>query len=63
MKRLRDSKTFWVNFLFVAAGAISGAMMTDVIVDNPAMVGYFGAAAGVVNIVLRILTGKKIEGV
>ncbi len=63
MKRLRESKTFWVNLLFVAAGAIGGAMATDVIVANPAMVGYFGAAMGTVNILLRLLTGKKIEGV
>lgn len=63
MKRLRDSKMFWVNLLMVAAGAVGGAMGTSVIAENPALVGYFGAAWGVVNILLRILTGKKIEGV
>lgn len=63
MKKLRASKTFWVNLLMVAAGAIGGAMGTSIIADNPAVVGYFAAAAGVVNILLRIFTGKKIEGV
>jgi len=47
----------------VAVGAMGGAMATDVIVANPAITGYFGAAVGVANIALRILTGKKIEGV
>jgi len=62
-KQLRTSKTFWVNLLMVAAGAIGGAMGTGVISDNPAVVGYFAAAAGVVNILLRIFTGKPIKGV
>ena len=63
MKKLRTSKTFLVNLLMVAAGAIGGAMATDVIANNPAIVGYFGAAVAAINIVLRIFTSKKIVGV
>ena len=62
-KKLRTSKTFIVNLLMVAAGAIGGAMATDFISENPAMVGYFGAAMGAVNIALRLITGKPIEGI
>ena len=62
-KQLRTSKTFWVNLLMVAAGAIGGAMATDVIANNPAIAGYAAAAAGVINILLRIFTGKPIRGV
>ncbi len=63
MKRLRESKTFWVNFLLVVAGAVGGALGVDFIASNPIAVGYLGSAVGIVNIVLRLLTGKKIEGV
>jgi len=62
MKKLRTSKTFLVNLLVVAAGAIAGAMGTSVIADNPAIAGYAVAALGVVNIALRIITGKPIKG-
>lgn len=62
-KKLRISKTFWVNLVMVAAGAVGGAMGTGVIADNPAIVGYFVAAQAVLNIVLRIFTGKPIKGV
>lgn len=60
MKKLRQSKTFWVNLLIVAAGAIGGAMNTEVM--SPQVVGYMVAAAGVINIVLRIISGKSIKG-
>ena len=62
-KTLRWSKTFWVNLFVVASGAIGGAMATNVIADNPAIVGYFVAAQAALNIVLRIFTGKAIKGV
>jgi len=60
-KKLRQSKTFWVNLLVIAAGAISGAVGTEAL--SPMVVGYLAAAMGVVNIVLRILTGKAVSGV
>lgn len=62
-KKLRTSKTFLVNLMVVAVGAISGAMATDVIVDNPALAGYLVATMGVINIMLRLITGKPIKGV
>ena len=58
-KKLRQSKTFWVNILIVAAGALSGAMATDAL--SPQMVGYGAAAIGVINIVLRIFTNKSVK--
>ncbi len=62
-KLLRTSKTFWFNLVMVASGAIGGAMATDVIAQNPAIVGYFVAAQAGLNILLRIFTGKSIRGV
>ncbi len=58
-KKLRQSKTFWVNFFLVAAGALSGAMATEAM--SPQLVGYGMAIVGVVNIVLRMLTRKSIS--
>ncbi len=63
MKKLRQSKTFWVNMLVIAVGAISGAMGTDVIAQNPEIVGYLAAAMGVINIILRIFSPTAIKGV
>lgn len=60
MKKLRESKTFWVNLLLVAAGAIGGAVNTEIM--SPQMVGYMLAATGVINIILRIVSGKSIKG-
>lgn len=59
MKKLRQSKTFWVNLLVIAVGAIGGAVNTDML--SPQMVGWMLAATGIINIVLRIVTGKSIE--
>ena len=61
MKKLRQSKTFWINLLIIAVGAISGAVGTESL--SPMVVGYLAAATGVINIALRILTGKPVRGV
>ena len=63
MKKLRQSKTFWLNLLIVIVGAIGGVMNTDVIVNNPALVGYLAAATGVLNIILRIFSPTAIKGI
>lgn len=61
MKTLRQSKTFWINLLIIAAGAIGGAMGVEGI--SPQIVGYMAAALGVVNIILRIFSPTAIKGV
>ncbi len=61
MKKLRQSKTFWVNLMIIVVGAISGVVGTDTL--SPMTVGYLAAATGVINIVLRVLTGKPVNGV
>lgn len=60
MKKLRQSKTFWINLMLVAVGAIGGAVNTEIM--SPQVVGYMVAATGVINIILRIITGKPIKG-
>ena len=59
-KTITKSKTFWVNLVIVVAGAVSGALDTEVIANNPAYVAYAAAATGVINIILRILTKQSI---
>jgi len=63
MKKLRFSKTFLVNLLVVGASVLAAIAGSDVIIANPEIAAYFGAAVGVVNILLRVITGKPIKGI
>lgn len=61
MKKLRASKTFWVNFAVIAAAALSGVLGADVLA--PEFAAYVVASLGAINILLRVVTGKPIKGV
>jgi len=61
MKKLRNSKTFWVNFVAIAAAALAGVLGADVL--SPQMASYMVAGLGALNIILRVATGKPIKGV
>lgn len=63
MKKLRYSKTFWVNMMVVAASVLVSVTNTEVIASNPQIVAYLGAALGMVNVVLRLLTTEGVKGV
>ncbi len=60
-KKLRWSKTFWVNFLTGAVSAITAA--TGLTFLPPEFVSYLVTALAVVNIFLRRVTSKPISGV
>ena len=60
-KTLTKSKTFWFNLVAVIAGGLGGIMGTEVISSNPEFVGYFTAAIGLCNIILRVFTTKPIQ--
>lgn len=63
MKKLTQSKTFWVNLLVVIGGAVTGAMGTEVIAENPILLGYAAATVGFINIILRLFTTKPISSI
>lgn len=60
-KPLTQSRTLWINTLVVVAAGLAGAMNTEVIAENPALLAYMVAGVGVVNIVLRLLTNSPIK--
>ena len=61
MKRLRNSKTFLVNFAVIIAAALSGVLGADVLTTEYAAYVVMGLSA--VNILLRVVTGKPIKGI
>jgi hypothetical protein len=60
-KSLAKSRTFWANLAMVVIGILGGVAGTEVIQENPILVGYFTSAMGVVNILLRIITKDPIK--
>lgn len=60
-KKLRWSKTFWVNFLTGAASVITAVAGISVL--PPSVAPYLVTGLAVVNIFLRLLTNKPIAGV
>jgi len=61
MKRLRASKTVWVNILAIAVAAFGGVLGADVL--TPEYASYTVAGLGLLNILLRVISGKPIKGV
>lgn len=60
-KGLFQSKTFWVNLLMSVASLAVYVQDSALVADNPQIVAGIGAAVGVVNIVLRLLTKEPIK--
>ena len=59
-KGLFQSKTFWVNLLMSVISLAVYVQDSALVVDNPQVVAGIGAAVGLVNIVLRLLTKEPI---
>jgi hypothetical protein len=58
-KALLYSKTFWVNVL-----ALIGMVLTGTgVIASPDWVQYEAVALAAVNVVLRLVTGRPIEGI
>ncbi len=60
-KGLFQSKTFWVNLLMSVASLAVYVQDSALVADNPQIVAGIGAAVGVVNIILRLLTKEPIK--
>jgi hypothetical protein len=60
MKAKYKSRTLWVNGFIVVAGAILGALGTDVVRENPDLAGYAIGITGVVNYLLRLVTKTAV---
>jgi len=58
-KALLTSKTFWVNVVALAGMVLQATGL----VSGSDWLGYEAAALGVVNIILRLITGEPITGV
>ena len=54
------SKTVWVNLLTTVVGLVGFLAGSDWIAQNPALVAALGSALGVLNVILRLVTGKAI---
>jgi len=54
------SKTLWVQIITFVISVIALAQGQDFITSNPAVVAGMATALSVLNIVLRILTGKPL---
>ncbi len=54
------SKTVWLNLLTTAVGVVGYLAGSDVIAQNPALVAAFVSAQGVMNVILRLITGKPV---
>lgn len=61
-KPLYKSKTFWVNAATLAAGTLGYLAGHEVLQGQEELLVSLIALQGVVNIVLRLLTGEPIEG-
>ncbi len=61
MKPLWHSRTFWLNFLTVAAGTIGFIAGHQIIAQYPQAVACLVVAQGILGIILRLLTTKSIK--
>lgn len=59
--QLAKSKTIIVNVLMVAAGVIGYLAGDQVIAQHPEVVAALVSAAGVVNVVLRLVTSVPVS--
>lgn len=59
-KPITKSKTFWVNFITAIAGIVTTLAGTDLIQQNPKLVGAAATALAVVNIALRFVTTEPV---
>jgi len=59
-KPITSSKTFWINLVTAAAGAITAIGGSELIQDNPQMAGIAATVLGVVNIILRLVTKQSV---
>lgn len=60
-KPFTQSRTLWVNMLIVVVAAVTGAMNTDVVSQNPALMAYLVAGLGAMNIILRLFTKVPVS--
>jgi methionine-rich copper-binding protein CopC len=62
-KKARNSKTIAINVLTLIVAAAAAVAGTDVIQEYPQAAAAITAAVAGINIVIRFLTSKPIEGV
>jgi hypothetical protein len=62
-KPLLRSKTFWINLITVVAGILTSVGGSELIQDNPQVVGVMATVIGVVNVLLRLITKEPVTSV
>lgn len=60
-KSIWKSRTFWTNILVLAAGTAGYVAGHDVIQEYPQVVAGLGAAVGLLNIILRLVTTQPVK--
>lgn len=61
-KTVFQSRTMWVNLATLAVGVLGYLVGQDMISDNASLMAILVAIQGAVNIGLRFITTKPIEG-
>lgn len=62
-KRLRRSKTFWINLITAVAGIATVVGGSEFVQQNPVYAGYAVTILSVVNIFMRFITRDPVVGV
>lgn len=59
-KRLRNSKTFWINLITIFAGIATTVGGSEFVQENPVYAGYAVTILGIVNIFMRFITKDPV---
>lgn len=55
------SRTVWVNLLTTVVGVVGYLAGSDFIAQNPALVAALTSGLGVLNVILRLVTGSPVK--
>ena len=61
-KGLFQSKTFWFNLMTAVVSILVTIQDSELVVNNPQVVAILGLVVGIVNVVLRVLSGTPVKG-
>ena len=59
-KPIWHSRTFWINLLTAIAGVLGVFLGSDLIAEHPEVAAGLVSALGVVNVILRVITGEPV---
>lgn len=57
-----SSKTLWFNLLVLIGSLLGTTLDSDLVKQNPQLVGALGAVVGGINILIRLVTNSTLVG-